>query len=310
MKDLFFVISLTTGDNDYQIEQAVEAEKTASDLGVKVEIVYADNDAVTQSQQLLKAIQFSGRRPDAIILESVSITALPQVAKAAASADIGWVVLNGEPNYLAELRDARHVPAFAITTDHEEVGRIQGRQVAALLPAGGCVLQVQGPSDSVPARQRTAGMAETKPANIQVRAVKGQWTEASSFRAVSSWLSLSISRDTQILAVVAQDDSMAIGARKAFQQHTTGADRDRLLALPFLGCDGMPDTGQTWVRNGTLAATVVIPANTGLALKMLVKSFRNGAAAPERTLTVPASYPSLSELSRKKLARPTTAGGK
>ncbi len=280
MKDLFFLISLTTGDNDYQIEQAVEAEKTASELGVKVEIVYADNDAVTQSQQLLKAIQFSGRRPDAIILEPVSITALPQVAKAAASADIGWVVLNGEPNYLAELRAAHHVPIFAITTDHEEVGRIQGRQVAALLPAGGCLLQVQGPSDSVPARQRTAGMAETKPANIQVRAVKGQWTEASSFKAVSSWLSLSISRDTQIQAVVAQDDSMAIGARKAFQQNTTGADRDRLLALPYLGCDGMPDTGQTWVRNGTLTATIVIPANTGLALKMLVKAFPTARPLP------------------------------
>src|SRR5438445_7104821 len=35
------------------------------------------------------------------------------------------------------------------------------------------------------------------------------------------------------------------------------SERERWLALPFTGCDGMPDTGQAWVRSGLLAATVV-----------------------------------------------------
>ena len=83
MKDLSFLLSLTTADNDYQAEQALAAERAARRLGVSIEIVYADNDAVSQSQQILKRLQASERRPDAIILEPVSVTAMPQVARAA-----------------------------------------------------------------------------------------------------------------------------------------------------------------------------------------------------------------------------------
>ena len=56
---------------------------------------------------------------------------------------------------------------FAVSADHEEIGRIQGRQFAALLPRGGSVLYIKGPSRSSSARKRTAGMIETKPSNIQ-----------------------------------------------------------------------------------------------------------------------------------------------
>ena len=67
MKKLNFLVSLTTNDNDYQIEQAAAAEEAARRLGADIQIVYADNDAITQSQQLLKIIQSPGARPDAIV---------------------------------------------------------------------------------------------------------------------------------------------------------------------------------------------------------------------------------------------------
>ncbi len=92
MKKLKFVVSLTTNDNDYQIEQAAAAEDAARRLGVDVQLLYADNDAIMQSQQLLKIIQSnSDSHPDGIIFEPVGGTAMPQVAKAAAAAGIGWV---------------------------------------------------------------------------------------------------------------------------------------------------------------------------------------------------------------------------
>ena len=56
-KKLRIVVSLTTNDNDYQIEQAQSAEQAASRLGVSVEIIYADNDAINQSTQILKVVQ-------------------------------------------------------------------------------------------------------------------------------------------------------------------------------------------------------------------------------------------------------------
>ncbi len=128
MKKPTFVIALTTDDNDYQMEQAVAAENAARRLGVNIQIIYADNDAVLQSQQLLKIIQSSSNsHPDGIIFEPVGGTGHPQVAGAAAAAGIGWAVLNRDVDYLTALRKTYRVPLFAVTSDHVEVGRIQGR---------------------------------------------------------------------------------------------------------------------------------------------------------------------------------------
>lgn len=297
MKKLKFLLSLTTKDNDYQQEQASAAERAARKYGVDLQIVYAENDAITQSQQLLKVIQSpDGPRPDAILFEPVGGTALPQVARAAAIAGMGWVVLNRDAEYIANLRKTYRVPLFSITSDHEEIGRIQGRQLEALLPKGGSVLYIQGPSESSAAKQRTAGMYETKPVNIQIKTMKGHWTEESAYKAVSSWLRLSTSHEMRIDLIAAQDDSMAVGARKAFQDHTTEEARNRWLTLPYIGCDGMPKTGQAWVRSGLLAATVVVPANADQAIEMLVSAAEGSSQPRERSMTVPLSYPPVEAL--------------
>ena len=145
MKKLKFILSLTNNDNDYQMEQGASAEQAAKRLGAELQIIHAENDSVTQSQQLLKIIQSrSDSLPDGIIFEPVGGTALPQVARAAAIAGVGWVVLNRDVEYLSELRKAYRVPAFCLTSDHEEIGRIQGQQLAAILPKGGSVLYIQG----------------------------------------------------------------------------------------------------------------------------------------------------------------------
>lgn len=297
MKKLRFLLSLTNNDNDYQIEQSKSAEEFARRLEVDLQIIHADNDAINQSQQLLKVIQSkSEAHPDGIVFEPVGGTALPQVARAAASAGISWVVLNRDVDYIAEFRRTYKVPLFSVTSDHEEIGRIQGRQFAALLPKGGNVLYIQGPSENSAAKLRTSGMYETKPHDVVVKCMKGQWTEASAYRAVSSWLRLSTSQQTHIDLVAAQDDSMAIGARKAFQDLPNGDAREHWLSLPFTGCDGMPKTGQAWVRSKLLTATVVVPANAGQALEMLAHAVRTGTIPPERTMTQPLSFPALDAL--------------
>ncbi len=296
MKRLNFLVSLTNNDNDYQQEQAAAAERAGRRLGVDVTIVHAYNDALKQSQQLLQYIQdASVKRPDAIMFEPAGGTAFPQVARAAVAAGIGWVVLNHEADYLAELRRTYKVPVFGISSDHEEIGKIQGQQFAALLPEGGTVLYIEGPPNSLAAKERTRGMNKTKPANVQVKSMRGNWTEESAYRAVNSWLRLRTSQESHIDLVGAQDDSMAMGARKAFSQ-VPPSERERWMKLPFTGCDGMPKTGQAWVRNGMLAATIFVRQNTDLAIEMLVEAFKGGATPPERKLTEPESVPSLVEL--------------
>ena len=85
----------------------------------------------------------------------------------------------------------------------------------------------------------------------------------------------------------------------AFQEITDLEQRDRWLALPFTGCDGMPKTGQAWVRSGVLAATVIVPANAGLALEMLASALQNGIMPPERTFTDVRSFPPVEDLARR-----------
>jgi len=126
--------------------------------------------------------------------------------------------------------------------------------------------------------------------------VTAQRREESSQRAVRSWLKLTTSQKATVDLIGAQDDSMAVGARKAFEELPNEVDRERFLKLPFTGCDGLPKTGQAWVRSGLLAATVFVPPNTGQAIEMFVQAIQQKKRPPERVLTVPTSIPQLSAL--------------
>ena len=300
MAGIRILVSLTTNDNDYQIEQAQSAELAAKESGATAEIIYADNDAINQSTQILRAIQGAPEdRPTAIVFEPVGGTALPQVARAAAAAGIGWAVLNRDANYIEELRKTSNAPIFAISSDHVEIGRIQGRQFAALLPRGGTVLYIQGPSENSAAKERTLGMQEAKPANLQIIALRGQWTEESARRSVQSWLKLTTSQRATIDLVAAQDDAMAMGARKAFEEVPNEMERERWLKIPFTGCDGLPKTGQSWIRSGLLTASVFVPPNAGQAIEMIAQAIQSKKRPPERVLTVPNSIPPLEALKPK-----------
>jgi len=294
-----FLLSVMNDENDFQIEQVKTARHAASKAGVEIEILCARDDGILQSQQLLERIQSPvDLRPNAILFEPAGSTALPKVARAAATAGIGWALLSRNAEYLNELRSIYHVPAFVVTPDHQKIGHIQGRQLAALLPGGGLVLYIQGPSQSVAAQQRHAGLLETKQENIQLRVLKAHWTESSSRKAVTSWLCLSTSRAAEFAAVCAQDDSMALGARKAFEQCTSEL-RGPWLKIPFLGIDGMPNTGQAWVRGGLLTATVFSPPTAGIAIELMARFMERGTMPPVCTVTEPKSIPAIEELARK-----------
>lgn len=299
MKKLRFLVSLTTRENDYQLEQAAAAQDAARRLGADLEILYADNDAITQSTQILKTVQAAPQlRPDAIVFEPVGATSLPQVARTAVGAGICWAVLNREAEYLTELRKTSRVPIFSVSSDHQEIGKIQGQQFAALLPRGGSILYIQGPSENSAAKDRTEGMHSALPSKIQVTALRGQWTEESAYKSISSWLRLNLARKGGIDLVGAQNDAMAIGARKSFEELIQGEEREQWLRLPYTGVDGLPKTGQAWVRTGTLKATVIVPPNAGQAISMIAEALKTGSGIPERSYTTASSFPLLEKLAR------------
>jgi ribose transport system substrate-binding protein len=298
MKKLRFVVSLITDDNDYQRQQASAAQEAAARLGVDLKTLFAGSDAIHQSQQLLDIVQARDSGVNGILVEPASRTAFPKVAQAAVSAGIAWVVINADADYLRELRSGSTIPAFTVSADNHEIGRIQGRQLAALLPGGGSALYIQGPSQSTVTEQRASGMLETKPANVTIKVLKSSnWTEEAGFHAVSSWLRLSTANQEHIHVVQAQNDFLALGARRAMEEQASG--QKRKSNMPFLGVDGLQKTGQAWVRQGLLTATVVVPPTTAQALEALVGVLNGGALQPERTLIEPKSFPPPDALASK-----------
>lgn len=290
MKKLHFVVSLMVAENDYQQEQAAEARNAAQRLGAELQILYAENDAVLQGQQLLEIIQSSDRRPDGIICHPVG-TSLTQVAHQAAAAGIGWAILNREADYIPQLRKGSRAPIFAVTVDQGEIGRIQGRQLAALMPDGGLALFVTGPKSNPAFQMRTAAMESSKPANIQLRTLPGRLTEQSGYDAVTKWLTLSTARSSPVKLIAAQNDSMAMGARRAFSEKMVGEERQHWGKLPYIGCDACPGSGQRWVQEGRLTASVVLPRSAGCTLEMMAKGLETSEQPPERTVLSPTSFP-------------------
>ena len=286
MKRLKFLVSLVTSDNDYQREQARAVMQAASRAGAEAQVIYAEGDAINQGQQLLKAIQTSpGLRPDAIVCLPVG-TGLTQVARAAVSAGIGWAIINRDVDYLIALRALSKAPSFCITVDQKEVGCIQARQIAALVPQGGYVLYIQGPSGNFSAEQRTQGVQAAQPSNVQLRMIRARFTEESGYQAVKSWLSLPTSRQTSLRLICAQNDDMALGAKRALQE-----ERALPPGLQFTGCDACGEVGQDRVRKGTLAASIVLPLTAAPALETFVRAYRDGTQPPGYTVLKPTSFP-------------------
>jgi hypothetical protein len=66
-----------------------------------------------------------------------------------------------------------------------------------------------------------------------------------------------------------------------------------------LGIDGVRKTGISWVQQGLLAATIIVPTNTGIAIEMLHHALQTGTLPTAKTTTVAKSWPPLEELSSK-----------
>ena len=291
---LRILLSLTAEDSVYQQAEAQAAKNAAGKHGFDVEPTYAKGDAIAQSDQLLRVIQSSKNRPDVIMLEPVG-TGMVRVAQEAVKAGIGWVVVNREVDYVSDLRRTARAPVFAVTTNHVETGRIQGRQLNALLPDGGFVLYLQGPTGHPVVESRQAGMLETKSPLIEIRSLQGQWQESVACDVVASWLQLPASRTLRSMVVAAQNDFMAMGARKAFSQPGK-QPASQTPAVKYIGCDGLEEHGCRWVQSGLLDATVRCPSLTGIAMDLLAKEVRSGVASQPVTLADPVSYPPLERL--------------
>lgn len=293
-----FVLSVP-GDTMYLRAQTAAASAVAARLGVQLEVISAEMDPVAQGQQLLKLVQSrTSTKLDGILVEPVSAAGLPRVAEAAVAAGIAWVVNNAEVDYVATLRRNSKVPVFVVSQNHLEVGRIQGRQIGAILPGGGSVLYLRGPAMSWWATKRHEGLESSKPKNVAVKSLKvvGSTSE-SAYNTVCSWLSLSKAHPGATQLIVSQNSDFLDGAKKAFETNTSGSERTKWLSLPRAGV-GVSDRTRPPVDQGQWCAAVVTSLTMDRALEMLVRAMTDGLLPPEQTLVDAYSYPHVEELAK------------
>jgi ribose transport system substrate-binding protein len=292
------LVALLDERQEYHRMQAEEARAAAARAGLSLEIAFAESNAVLQIHQIFERVHLpEGERPLAIVAHTVTGEGLARVARNAIAAGIGWLILNRRVEYLDGLRRQRpDLPIGCVTPDQEEIGRIHARQVRALGAGGGLLLYLQGPPDTSAAQDRLRATQEgLAGAPFQWKVLSGDWSEASGETALAGWLRLASSERPAV--VVAQNDAMATGARRAalaYDRSWTG--------VPFLGCDGLPQGGQRLVGRGELTATVVLPASAGTAVELVAGWQREHRQPPPQVVLRPCSFPA-----EERLARP--AGG-
>jgi ribose transport system substrate-binding protein len=113
---------------------------------------------------------------------------------------------------------------------------------------------------------------------------------------VSNWLELSTARSSPVKLVAAQNDSMAMGARRAFAEKMIGKDREQWGRLPYIGCDACPQTGQQWVRQGLLTASIVLPPAAGRAVELMARGMQAPDALAGSTVLAPSPFPTMDQL--------------
>jgi len=287
------VVALLNEDQEFQQVQAQDARDVARRLGLELAVHFAQGHAVVQIQQLFRHIHApEDARPLALVVEPAASEGFERVARNAVKAGVGWVLINTSAAYLDALRSEHpELPIGMIGSDQTEVGRIQGRQIVQLVGKQGRVLCVQGPAESSTTQVRFQGLKEALGAQHELRTLNGDWTEAGAERSVASWLRLKTAESFRPDVVASQNDSMALGARKALvKQHPDWS------GIPLLGCDGLPEGGQKLVGQGQLAATIVTQSNTGPAIELLQRWLGDKKELPRELLIPPQSFPAVEKL--------------
>ena len=290
MPTAFVLLPGRKEENDhYQLLQEETALAAGARLGLRTEIDWAP--AFDQLRVLKK--RFLEPTPvEAVVVEPASLSVMGLLLRELRGRT-GLVLLNA---WSPELEDAARSwgsasPFGTVSTDHAAIGRVQGEQVRNLA-GGGPVLCVTGPRRSSAAQERLEALRATVGKDVDlVDTEAGEWTEAAGIMAFGDWYRVFKSRNPELLAVAAQSDELAVGVGSAIKALPDAAHRTALSRARLLGVDACPGYGRRLVDEGTLAASVATPANTGLALELLHRFWQDGRPLPLRSFTAPKPYP-------------------
>lgn len=290
---------LANESNEYQQTVKEDALSVAQRAGIKLDVFFADDKVTQQIRQIYECLHREAEsRPKAIIIMAVRVNSLGRIAREVLQAGIGWICINRRMDEMQTLRrEFPNLPVCFVSPDQIEIGRIQGRQFRAMLPAGGQILYVTGEATSSGARGRLKGMRDAiQGTTLEIAGVlEGNWTADDAERVVGNWMRIVMFGKSRIDVIGCQNDEMAVGAMRALKSVAAHMRRPEIAESQVTGCDGVQGFGQKLVKEGQLAATVLIPSTGGPAVNLAGALDRGEQLVPE-VMLAPASFPSEDEL--------------
>ena len=227
-------LALVDESNSFQQLLRSDAEAAARKAGLEIETLFTGESLPDHLGALRRLIVAPERRPKALLVMAVRDHGLDKVVREAAGAGVHFVFLNAVEDDLGAIR--REFPAVSISIvcpDEVETGRVQGRQMRALVPAGRRVLYIQGSPRSLTSRERTAGMQEaTAGAPFEVVLAGGDWNPAFASRTVREWLRFAVGGRRPFDLVACQNDHMAGGALEALAAAAAESGQKDVAANP------------------------------------------------------------------------------
>ena len=184
-----------------------------------------------------------------------------------------------------------------VCPDEVETGRVQGRQMRALVPAGRRVLYIQGSPRSLASRQRTAGMQEaTAGAPFEVVLAGGTGARRSRAARCASGCASRWAGGGPSTSWPARTTTWRAASSRRSPPPPPSRKPETSPRIPVAGCDGAPDIGQKMVRDGRLVATVVLPRVAGPAVDEVAALLARGARPAPVITHAATSFPPLDDL--------------
>jgi inositol transport system substrate-binding protein len=191
----------------------------AKDAGMNLQFQDAQTDI---GKQLSQIQNFISQKVDAMVVNPVDSSATAQMTKLIQDAGIPLVYVNIPP--IEELKPGE--PVVYVGSDEKISGKLEGEGIAKLLDGKGNVVIMMGAPASQASVMRTEGAEKVFAQHPGIKIVGKQtanWQRNEAIDLMNNWLVAG----TQIDAVCANNDEMAIGAIMALQQ--AGKDPKKIV---------------------------------------------------------------------------------
>jgi len=202
---------------------------------VTINILDAKLDVATQVKQVEA---FISQGVNAIIIKCVDKDATAPISKMCKDAGIPLIAVNVD---IGSERDAY------VGSDHKLSGVLEAEALAKAMNYKGNVAILVGDPSHNAAQTRTDGAKEVFAKYPDMKVVAEQsamWDRAKAITIAENWIQSGL----EINAIIANNDEMAIGALKAYEQA-------KITNVLFAGIDGTKDA-LTYMKEGKLAVSV------------------------------------------------------